>query len=184
MLNLLPNFEKRLLAQERRKRLFIVLFSEFLVFLVCMVLVLLAIVFYGLTEVTSQNFLLEQAKNESQSSEFLYFENVMQDYNQKLVLVDSFYKNKKSLLGALNALLSAERPAGLYFSKFSLQADNQTGNIKVVITGASNTRENLIIFKNNIEAESKIKNIVFSPDSWIRQKDIIFNLTLNIPNEQ
>jgi len=184
MLNLLPPDEKRFLVKERRRRLLTVLSFEFLIFLACIVLVLLALVFYGLGEVASQNFLLGQAAAEIQSPEFSYLKNVIQDYNGKLVLIDSFYKNNKITGNILNALLSVQRPPGLYFTKFSLIANDQSNGIKVVIAGKSNTRDNLIIFKKNIEAENKIKNVVFSPESWISQKNIIFNLTFDIFNEQ
>ncbi|MFH1968300.1 MAG: hypothetical protein ABIJ84_02855 [bacterium] len=184
MLNLLPPNEKKLLAQERQKRLFIVLCFELIVFLVCIFLVLLAIEFYSLGELASQNFLLQQASAENQSAEFSYFKDAMQGYNNELVLVDSFYKKKKFFGDASNTLLQVQRPAGLYFIRFSMQSQEQSNDIKVVVTGVSDTRENLIIFKNNIEATGKIRNVAFSPASWINQKNITFNLTLDIIDER
>jgi len=180
MLNLLPPSEKKILAREKKKRLFMILCFEFFVFLVCIFLVLLAVEFYILGEVAWQNFLFGQVKAESQSDRFLYFENVMQNYNQKLVLIDSFYEKQKFAVPTLITLLSVERPEGLHFTKFSLQLQGQPGKTKVVITGFSDTRDNLIIFKNNIEAEKKIEGINFSADSWINPKDINFHLTLDI----
>lgn len=182
MLNLLPPSEKKVLVQEKQKRLFLVLCFELLVFLCCIILVFLSIEFYGLGEVVSQDFALEQVKNESQSNEFLHFENLMQEYNQKLILVDSFYKSQKFMGGALNTITSIQKPSQLYFTRISFQPKNQSKNIEVTIAGYSNTRDSLIVFRNNIEANEKTRNVNFSPESWVRQKDINFNVTLDVIN--
>lgn len=180
MLNLLPPNEKKFLFQERKKRLFIVLSIELSVFLICVLLVLLAIEFYILGEANSQNFLLQQAQVQNQSSDFSNFKDIILNYNKKLILIDSFYKNRKFMNGALDILLGVRRPSGLYFTNLSLQSQQQSEKIKVNIAGTSATRDDLLLFKKNIEAERKIENINFSPESWISQKNINFNVTLDI----
>jgi len=75
-----------------------------------------------------------------------------------------------------------QRPPGLYFTKFSLQTEPASDRIKAVIAGFSNTRDNLLIFRNNIESEEKIESVSFSPETWLSQKNISFNLTLDIVN--
>ncbi len=180
MLNLLPPSEKRILLQEKQKRLFIVLFFELSIFLFCVVLVLLAIEFYALGELTLQNFLLQKSGEESRSSEFIYFKEAMEGYNQKLISMNSFYKNQEFMSDALDTLLSVERPDGLYFKRLSFQPED---HLKVIITGFSKTRDGLINFKSNIESEKSIKNVNFSSESWISPKDVNFNLTLDIIDE-
>lgn len=180
MLNLLPPSEKEFLAKEQQKKLFIVLCFELFIFLVCVLLVLLAVEFYVLGELSSQNFLLNQAQSDNKLPEFLQFENMIKDYNQKFVLADSFLKNQKMTQGALDILLNIERPDGVYFTKFSLQAQDKSNRTKVIINGFSDTRDSLIEFKNNIEGSKEIENINFSPEAWLSQKNITFNLTLDI----
>jgi hypothetical protein len=180
MLNLLPTSEKQFLKREQKKRLAIVLGSELLVFLVCLVLVFAAINFYILGRLASQEYFVKQAELDSQSPGFFDFMASMINYNKKLMVIDSFYKNQKPVTGPMQTLLSIERPEGVYFTRFSLSPDQNSAVIKAVISGKSDTRDHLLGFRANIESENKIQNIVFSPDSWINQKDIIFNLTLDI----
>ena len=136
--------------------------------------------FYILGELTSQKFLLSEAESENHAPEFSRFSGIMQDYNKKLVLVESFYQKSGSASSGLDVLLGVQRPAGLYFSKFSLQSEPKLSRIKAVVSGFSNTRDNLLVFKNNLEAASKIENINFSPEAWLSQKNINFNLTFDI----
>ncbi|MDP3882576.1 MAG: hypothetical protein Q8Q48_00785 [Candidatus Staskawiczbacteria bacterium] len=181
MLNLLPPEEKIILKQEQNKRLLVVLAMEFLIFLTSILLVLLAVEFNILGEFVSQSFLLRQVQAEGQSSDSSRFEKEMMAYNKKLVVIDSFYKDRVFQGDALNTLLKVDRPSGLYFVKFSLQPQ-QPNRTKVIIAGVSDTRDNLLTFKNNVEAVKNIENINFSPESWISQKNVNFNLTLDILN--
>jgi hypothetical protein len=182
MLNLLPPEEKNILKHEQKKRLLLVLYAEITMFLLCIFLVLSAVEFNIMGELVSQDFLLHQAQIEDQSFRALKFESEMVAYNQKLASVDSFYKNRVILSDAVHNLLKVVRPAGLYFTKFSVQPGLQPNKATVVIAGVSDTRESLLAFKNNIELEKTIENINFSPESWISQKNINFNLTLDIIN--
>jgi len=180
MLNLLPITEKKFLKQEQQKRLFAILCFEFFNFLVCVLLVMSAIAFFVLGEVASENYLSQQVQSENGSSEFMNYKYIILDYNKKMALVDSFYTNQANLSDAIDVLLSVKRPEGLYFNKLSLQANQQTGKTEIIVSGVSDDREGLLTFKNNIEAERKMQNINFSPESWISQKNINFNLTLDI----
>lgn len=180
MLNLLPPAEKKILALERRKRLSVILCFEFLTFLVCILLVLLAIEFYILGEIAEQNSLLYQVGDEKRSSEFLYFKDTLQDYNRKLILISSFLDEQRFSGNALRILLSVERPSGLSFTGLSMQPKDKSDRMKVSISGISDTRDNLLIFKDNIESEKGIENANFSPECWISPKDIKFSLTLDI----
>lgn len=184
MLNLLPPSEKKFLAKERQKKLFIVLCFELFVFLICILLVMLAVEFYILGELSSQEFLLQQSELENKMPEFSRFENMIKDYNDKLVLAESFLNKQKLTGGALNILLNIKRPAGVYFTKFSMQTHEQSGRVKTVINGFSDTRDNLTVFKNNIESIKEIENINFSPEAWLNPKNISFSLTIDIINEK
>jgi len=89
-------------------------------------LVLSAVAFYVLGEVAFENYLSQQVQSANVSSEFMNFKSIILDYNKKMALVDSFYNNQTNLSGAIDVLLSIQRPEGLYFSKVSLQANQQT----------------------------------------------------------
>jgi hypothetical protein len=183
MINLLPPEQRKFLVKEQQKKLFIVLSMEIAVFLVCLLLVMLATEFYISGEISYQSFFLQQVQIENQSSDFSDFKKIILKYNKELVLIDAFYKGQKSINSALNTLLDVQKPDGLRFNNLSFQPEQQTDNIKVNIDGTSDTRDNLLIFKNNIDGEKRIKNVSFSPGSWVNQKNINFDVTLDILNE-
>lgn len=182
MLNLLPPSEKKFLAQEHKRRLFIILGTELFVFLIALLSVLVALEFYILGENTTQKYLSEQFQYENQSPDFVDFKNIILKYNKELSLADAFYKDRKFIHSALKALLDVERPDGLYFTSLYLQSQKQSNKTAINVSGVSDTRDNLLIFKKNLEAEEKLQNINFSPESWISQKNVNFNLTLELIN--
>lgn len=180
MLNLLPQIEKTFLVKDKRKHLLTVLCFEFFVFLLCIFLILMAIEFYILGEKAYESFLLLQAEERGNSPEFSFFKGVMQDYNQKLDSIDAFYKRQDSASDALSVIFSVERPGGLYFTQVSLKPDDASRRMNVSIGGKSDTREHLIVFRDGIESDSHIENVSFSPESWISQKNIDFNLNFDL----
>ena len=48
--------------------------------------------------------------------------------------------------------------------------------ISISIAGTCDTRDDLIAYENNIEKESAIENISFSPESWINSQNINFKV--------
>jgi hypothetical protein len=72
------------------------------------------------------------------------------------------------------------RPEGLYFTNISMEKTSEEENTKVIISGFSKTRDNLLEFKDTIEKYPKIKNVSFPPANWIKAKDVVFSLTFNL----
>lgn len=180
MLNLLPPSEKKFLSQERRRKLIMVLCFEFFVFLGCLLLSMLAVEFYLLGEIDTQKYAADQIQNEIESPDFLNSRNLILKYNRQLAVMDEFYKTRIPVERAIKEFLSVQRPEGLYFNTLLFQPQQNLNKVKVSIIGFSDTRDNLLLFKQNIEASPAIENIVFSAESWINQKDVNFNLTLEV----
>jgi hypothetical protein len=82
----------------------------------------------------------------------------------------------------LKIISQIQRPAGLYFTDLSLE--RQDSKIKVIISGFSKDRESVLTFKQNIESESKINNLSFSQESWIKPIDVNFHLTFEILKDE
>lgn len=180
MINLLPTKEKEELALDRNKKLVIILGSALLIASICLILVLLSVKFYILGEAISQKFILEQAENKYQTPDFLIYKGLLESYNKNLVQLKSFYKDKTQFGAALKNILEVNRPENLYFTDLSLAKKENTNKIEVKLFGTSDTRDNLLLFKKNIEESKKIQNPNFSPESWISSKDINFYLTFEI----
>ncbi len=180
MINLLPPKEKEERALERIKKLEVILETAVLVAVICLILILLSVDFYILGESVSRKFILEQAENQYKTQDFLKYKNILQTYNKNIVRVDYFYKNEKPFGAVIKEILEIERPAGVYFYSISLSRNESANKIEVNISGNSNTRDNLIIFKGNVEKEESVKNSNFSPESWLSPSAINFNLTFGI----
>ena len=180
MINLLPPKEKEERSLEQLKKLEIILETAALIAATCLILVLLAVNFYILGESVSRKFILEQAENQYKTPDFLKYKNILQIYNKNIAQVDSFYKNEVPFGAAIKKIMKIERPAGVYFSSLSLSRNESAKKIEASISGNSDTRDNLIIFKGNVEKEKDVRNSNFSPESWINPNYINFNLTFEI----
>ncbi len=179
MINLLPVKEKEEFILRQNKKLTIVLGTAFLIASVCLILVLLSIKFYVLGEVVSQKFILDQTEKKYQTADFLVYKGLLDGYSKSLIQIKSFYKDKIQLNAALRDILDVNMPEGVYFINLSM-ARSEDSKVIAKISGISDTRDNLLLFRKNLENSEKIKSPNFSPESWINSKNINFYLTLEI----
>lgn len=179
MINLLPTKEKGELILEKEKKLAIILGSAVLIAIIFMALVLLSVKFYILGGVVSQKFALEQTEIRYKTEDFILYKTLLENYNKRFVKLESFYKDRTEFAPALKAVLDVKLSAGVYFTELSLKRKSD-GKIEAKLYGISDIRNNLLIFKQNIESAKAIKNPNFSPESWINSKNINFYLTFEI----
>ena len=190
MINLLPPKEQEELKLEAKKKLVMVLGNVVIVSLICFFLVLLSLKFYILGEIVSQKAILDYAERQYQTEDFLFFKQIMEKYNKVLVKIDSFYKKKANFSHPLKYILEIQKSDGLYFTDINMDKVREDNKIKVSIHGISDTRDNLLTLKNNIENslslnldQSKgIKNVYFPPNNWIKSKNINFHFTFDYQN--
>jgi len=176
MINLLPPEEKTKLLLENRKKMIIVLGITIIIPLFCLILVLLSVRFYILGEVNSKKIMLDQARKEYQTPDFLHFKEIIQKNNHTLTNLHSFYQKEVSVSQALYLVSSISRPENLYFTNMLLAKDSEQ-KIKITASGFSKSRADLLLFQKSINENSRIKNTTFSPESWVSPKDINFNVT-------
>ncbi len=181
MINLLPPKEKEELLLEKKNKLIIILGITILIPLVCLILILSSIRFHILGEVNSQKIILEQAKKKYQTADFLTFKDIIQKDNKILVQLKSFYKKETYFSKVLKIISDIQRPKNLYLTDLALSRDKNQ-KVKVVASGFSESRENLLFFQKNIEKYKEIENPYFSPESWINPQNITFYLTFEISN--
>ena len=179
MINLLPLEEKQKLSLENKKKLTTVLGIVVVVSLICFALILLSIKFYILTMADYQKDMLIQAEKKYPIKDFVSSESAVQKYNVTLAQIDSFYKKEIYFNQALESITNISSPNGLYLTNFSLNRD-KNGIIQVSLSGVSDTREDLLTFRTNIEADKDVKNSYFTPESWASPKKVNFSLTFEI----
>ncbi len=182
MINLLPPKEKEGFILEIRKNLFITLGGIVLICLISLILILLSLEFYISGEVNSLKIIFDQQEKRYQTPDFLMFKGIIQGYNADLLKIRSFLDKEIYFNDALKNILEIQRPQGLYFTTLSLNRDD-SGKIKVIILGFSNSRENIMIFRENLKKSDKIGNLYFSPDSWIKATNSNFSISFDfLPN--
>jgi len=179
MINLLPIAEKQKLLSEKKEKITIIWGIVVLVFLVCLGLVLFSIKFCVLAKADSQKAILRQAEAEKKTAGIANLNSDIQKYNQTLSQLNSFYKKEIYFNKALKIITDIPKPEGIYLTNFSLSREGG-GAVKFAISGVVDTREELLVYKKNIEMVPAIKNLNFSSESWISPKNANFSFTFGI----
>lgn len=175
MINLLPPQEKQKIFFIKNKKIAIIWGIIILVSLISLILVLLSIKFYVLAMTDEQKDILNQVQQKSMSQEFVDLTNVVKKYNGTLAQLDSFYKNELYFSKAIEVITNVPTPEGLRLINFSVTRTGE-GTVDVAVSGVSDTRDNLLSFKKDAESTQNIKNLYFSPDSWISPENVKFSL--------
>lgn len=177
MINLLPQKEKEILSLKATNNLVIILGVIVIISVICMILASLAVKFSILNQEVPQKFLLEEAERKYQSPEIISLKETIQKYNKEMPKVLSFYESGLYFGDALYKISVIKKSEGLHFNDISLDGKTYVDRIKVAITGVSDSRDDLLAFQKEIEQYKEIKNIYFSPNSWINPTKSNFNLT-------
>lgn len=175
MINLLPPSYKKEILQEQNWKLTLILGLLFLIFLVSLILVLFSIKIYIQGQVESLKVLADAGEKSLQESGVPDFRGKIDLANQKILRLESFYKNQDSTLRFLGNIfkLIPEKIylTGLFWQKSASQAS---------LTGFSPARETLFELKKNLEERKEFSDIYFPPSNWINPVDIDFQATFKI----
>jgi len=180
MINLLPQHKKEELLLERNKKLIIVLACMVLVSLLCLALVLAFLKLTILSQVDYQQAILSASQRGYQLSENSSAGGLVKKYNAELATINNFYKKELYFTDSLKTILGVQRPAGVYFTDMQLSKSPKLQGLKVSVSGASDTRDDLVAFKNNLEGNRQITNVNFPPQSWIDPVHVTFTVTFQV----
>lgn len=176
MINLLPPEEKKELSLKNRNRLIIIIGSVFLAALVCMVFILIFVKVYIAGENISQKEKIREIGTSYGKIDFFEAEKEIVKYNKDMENLKSFYSGRAYFGKMLDSVSGVNFPKGVYLAGISAVKGPEKG-LKVDVYGFSETRDSLLVFKENVEAEENIKNPIFSQDSWVKKENINFHLT-------
>ncbi len=179
MINLLPPQEQALLALQKQKKLVVVLGAMAVILMACLALILLSLKFYMLEDVAYRQSILDSLEKNSQVSDAADLKKIILGANSKFLAIDAFYQKGILADDALTTVLGVQRPNGLYFTALSLDRTTESTMV-ITIAGASNTRDNLLLFKQYLEGNPNIHNVYFPPDSWIKPTQVDFSITLDV----
>ena len=182
MINLLPPQNKTELDLEEKWKLVMLSGLFFIMFLVCLSLILISINLYISGEVMSQKILLEQREKEFRIPQVQALQKNLAAFNETIFQLDLFYQNQFNISDVLKKV-SATLPEGIYLKNLSClpQVPAKDGwKTGCSLSGFSPTREILLDFKANLEKEESFKEIAFPPASWVKQTDINFSVAFKV----
>lgn len=183
MINLLPPEEKKILLVEKKKRLIVILGSLILVFLISLFLILLSVKVNIQGQVEVQKISFSSVEKEFQKSEVNSFKKEIKSINQYFSKLKSFYQSQIYFSGILKQTFEIiPEQISLTDSSFSFQLEGKK-KIKVMrvsLSGFAETVDDLVKFKENLEAKENFKEIYFPPSNWVQEDNIDFNVTFKI----
>ncbi len=178
MINLLPPQEQEELLVLKNKKLVIILGTVIVTSLIGFTLVLLSLKFYVLENIRYHQSIISTLNNNAEAPNLSSLKTTIQKYNTLFTSVEAFYKNEMYVSDALVSVLQISRPKGLYFT--GLFAEKAENAVSMSISGISDTRDSLLLFKQNLEDGKRLRNVYFPPDSWIKPTNINFYITLQV----
>ncbi len=177
MINLLPPTEKKQLKLEKKIKLLVIFGLVFLIFLICLILSLFSIKTYIQAQVEAEGIVLEEIKQELETSNSKGTQQIIKNYNEKLIKLKRFYSKQVYFTTNLRKVLDLT-PSAIYFENLSFKKEKQATS--VTISGFSPTRDILTSFRERMEQEESITEINFSPLSWAKPKNIDFSVNFKI----
>lgn len=179
MINLLPQREKRILRNEEKRKIILILEILVLIFLICLILILSSVKFYVSGLVVAEEIALEQKRKESGVLKDEEITEKIELANKAFIELKSFYEDQFKLAKILNDI-SKTVPERIYLTTFSYQSNSSM----VTISGFAEEREILFEFKKNLETNEDLTNLFFPPSTWIQSNDVNFNLSFEVSNNE
>ena len=178
-INLLPPEVKTELELEEKWKQVFLLGLLFLIFLICLSLILISINIYISGEADSRKILLEQREKEFRTPQTQALQKNLATFNQTLSQLDLFYQKQFNVSDVLE-IVSELLPAGTYLTNLSCvpQVSTKGGwKTSCSLSGFCPNRETLLDFKDRLEKEKSFGEVSFPPASWVKPADINFSVT-------
>ncbi len=179
MINLLPLEEKKEVFAKKKTKLILIFEFGVLLFFVSCLFIFFAIKIYLVGETGPERLAIAQKEKEVDVAQITAFQKEIEAVNSKLQDVEGFYNNQLSITGVLEKVYN-NLPQGGYLTSVSFFKSSK--KIEMSINGFSPTREKLLEFKNNLEAERGLKKVNFPPSNWAQAENASFSLSFEIGN--
>ena len=188
MINLLPPKQRKKLQDEKLFRLILLLGGIVGVALVSLSIFLLVIQITLTKERLSQavklvSFEERTAKENSTLGE-------IRSWNLKLANIEAFKKKRRVFKDIIDEV-TVSLPDELYLLSLSytplLETVKKGGEVVktpaiVAVTGKAQTREELLSFKDALQANPFFTEVVFPPSNWVNPTDITFSFQAKLKN--
>jgi len=190
MINLLPTKEKEVFLTEQKKKVMLTLWFLVLFFLICLALILFLVKIYLKDKIEAQKTFLIRSEEEFFNSEAQEIQDKINLGNSVFIKLESFYEEKVYFSKLLEEI-SKKMPNLFYLTNISFVfSEEEKGKeeegkwiekkVTISISGFAPLREDLLMFKKNLENEENFRDIYFPPSNWVEPSDINFSVIFNI----
>jgi len=150
-----------------------------LLFLLSLSLILFSVKIYISGEAEAQKILREEEEKIFQESGLQQKEKNIEQINQELSYLCSFYESQPNPSAFLQRLADI-LPAESYFTEFKFQYLSMEEGIRVELKGFTPGREVLSQLKNNLEKEQGVYDMNFSDKNWTNPDNFELNFKIKI----
>jgi len=176
MINLLPPIEKQNLLEEEKWKMILIIALIVFIFFISLILIFLSIKISISSQVETQEVALSQVEKEFNKTEIQNFQKEINQTNQTLLKLNTFYQEKTNLTEFLEKI-SNLLPESLLLTQISISPiEKEKNKFQISLSGQAPFVENLLDFRENLKAESQFSQIYFPPSIWVETKDIDFNI--------
>ena len=180
MINLLSSKNKEELLQEENWKVVMILGINILVIFVCFVFILYSINIFISGEINSQKIIYEQREKEFKTLPMQTLQQNLITFNEILSRLDSFYQHRFNATKILEEI-SETIPSEIYLTNLSINPKTvKEKEVECILVGFSSAREDLLLFKENLEKKEIFEEVYFPPANWVKPTDINFRVTFKI----
>ena len=170
MVNLLPQYWQKKLNDEETVKTITIIGTVVVAALLAFILMLLLVRVSYSTELKAGEIAILEKEGQMKIFEVEPTEkNIIHD-GDLISKVDDFYKEQTKVTDIFSQVVES-LPPGAYLSVFSYSLN------KIDLNGFAPEREQLVVFKSNLEKRPSFAKIVFPPENWLRAQDINFRVS-------
>lgn len=179
-MNLLPYSSIDALRQEAKIRFLVILSISAAIALVCIALLLFALSLYARGQAQSTESLLASARANSGALETTRSE--LETFNAMARDADVLLQTRAYPSDIVRSI-ALNLPPDIWLSSFSAKVVAGTGvatspsDMQVFVSGFAKSRDSLLLFRERLQSQSTLSNVVFPPASWASPNDINFSFT-------
>ncbi len=167
MINLLPPQQKKELLQEQKYKLFLIFGVLAVVFLIALSLALFAIKINISGKFQSEKIAISPQVQDNEAR--------ITEINKNLRDAEFFYEKNPDFTKTIDEIFKIV-PSKISLALFSLDFSKKTEDFSASLQGFSPDREYLSQLKKNLESDASFKEVNFPPSTWVKPKDIEFNI--------
>ena len=188
MINLLPLEEKNEIMIKKKSKLILIFELGILLFLISILFIIFSISIYLNGEINLERTTVLQKEEDIDLITIADFQKEIDVLNEKMKNVESFYNcgyikplvcyRKQIYLTPILEKVFEKLPNNSYLNNISFTKNS--GTLQVNLSGFAMNREDLLVFKRNIENDKDFKNVNFPPRNWVFPTNIEFSLSFDL----